>query len=144
MSDCVFCDIVAGNAPVSVVYQDDIVITIMTIGPVNPGHVMVIPRKHVPYLADMDEETGMHLFRIAMRIERAIWNSGVQCEGTNMFLADHEAAFQEVFHLHLHIIPRFRGDSFTVDGDWSTKSTRQELDEIAVRIRHSYQSFYSY
>lgn len=142
MSDCIFCDIVAGKAPASIVYQDDVIITIMTIGPVNPGHVMVIPRKHVPYLADMDEETGMHLFRIAMRIERAIWNSGVQCEGTNMFLADREAAFQEVFHLHLHVFPRFRGDSFMVGGDWSEKSSRQELDDIADRIRAAYQSLF--
>jgi histidine triad (HIT) family protein len=66
MSDCIFCEIVAGKAPASIVYQDDVVIVVMDIRPVNPGHLMVIPKQHVAYMSEMDEDTGMHLFRIAM------------------------------------------------------------------------------
>ena len=61
MSDCVFCDIVAGTAEVSSFYQDDLVLGLMTLGPVNTGHAMIIPKKHATYLADMDEETGRQL-----------------------------------------------------------------------------------
>jgi len=141
MSDCVFCDIVAGKAPASIVYEDNIVIAIMTIGPVNPGHVMVMPKKHIIYMADMDEDTGMHLFKITMRIERAIRKSGIRCEGTNLFLANGKAAFQDVFHLHMHLFPRFKGDSFRVDADWSVKPSREKLDEIAASIRSVYESW---
>jgi len=142
MSDCVFCDIVAGKAPASVAYEDDTVIAIMTIGPVNPGHVMVMPKQHIAYLADMDEDTGVHLFRITMRMEQAIRKSGVRCDGTNLFLADGQAAFQEIPHLHMHVFPRFRGDSLRLDADWSTRPSREELDEIAARIHGAYESLW--
>ena len=142
MSDCVFCDIVAGKAPASIVYQDDVVLAIMDIRPVNPGHVVVMPKKHIAYMADMDEGTGMHLFRIAMRVEQAIRNSGVRCEGANLFLADGEAAGQEVFHLHILVFPRFKDDSFRVKADWSVNPSRKELDGIAARIRSTYESLF--
>lgn len=138
MSDCIFCDIIAGKSPASVVYEDDAIIGVMDIGPVNPGHLMVIPKKHFPCMADMDEETGAHLFRIAMRMTRAVRESGVRCEGVNLFLADGEAAFQDVFHVHLHVIPRFKGDPFKIDADWSVRPPREELDKIATQIRKAY------
>jgi histidine triad (HIT) family protein len=135
---CVFCEIVAGRAPASVVYEDDRCLAIMTIGPVNPGHLLVLPRAHAPYLADLDEETGGHLFVVAMRMAAAIRASGLRCEGINLFLADGEAAFQEVFHLHLHVFPRFTGDGFELTGDWSVSPSREELDANAALIRQSY------
>ncbi len=138
MSNCIFCDIIAGESPASVVYEDDTVIAIMDIGPVNPGHAMVIPKEHIPYMADMDEDTGAHLFKITMRLQQAVRGSGVICEGINLFLADGEAAFQEVFHLHMHIIPRFEGDEFKISADWSVRPPREELDEIAAQIRKAY------
>jgi histidine triad (HIT) family protein len=134
---CVFCEIVAGTSPASVVHEDEVSLVIMTIGPVNPGHVLVLPKIHAPYLADLDEMTGMHLFRIAMRVSAAIRASGVRCEGINLFLADGEAAFQEVFHAHLHVFPRFAEDSFGLSADWSVTPSREELDGIAVQIRQA-------
>jgi histidine triad (HIT) family protein len=138
--DCVFCDIVAGKAAASLVHEDELSLAIMTIGPVNPGHVLVLPKRHAPYLADLGEATGMHLFRVAMRVAAAIRRSGVRCEGINLFLADGEAAFQEVFHFHLHVFPRFAGDSFSIAADWSVHPARAELDEIAAEIRRAYSS----
>ena len=107
----------------------------MDIAPVNPGHVMVIPRAHVASLEELDEDVGAHLFRIAMRLAAAVRRAGVRCEGVNLFLADGEAAFQEIFHVHLHVLPRWRGDSFRVDADWSARPARDELDAVAARIR---------
>ena len=137
MADCVFCDIIAGKLPKSVVYEDDVVLAFMDIQPVNTGHVLVVPKKHFVYLSDMDEDTGAHLFRIAMRVQEAIRRSGLPCEGINLFLADGEAAFQEVFHVHLHVFPRFRGDTFTIDAGWNVHPPREELDEVARRIRET-------
>lgn len=135
---CVFCEIVAGRSPASVVYEDDLSLAIMTIGPVNPGHLLVLPKAHAPYLADLDEATGMHLFAVAMRAAAAIRASGLRCEGINLFLADGEAAFQEVFHLHLHVFPRFNGDDFGITADWSVSPSRTELDANAALIRGAY------
>lgn len=134
---CVFCEIVAGRSPASVVHEDDRCLAIMTIGPVNPGHLLVLPRVHAPYLADLDEATGGHLFAVSMRMAAAIRASGLRCEGINLFLADGVAAFQEVFHLHLHVFPRFTGDDFGISADWSVSPSREELDTNAALIRRA-------
>lgn len=133
--DCDFCAIVAGSVPASIVYDDADLLAFMDIGPVTPGHLLVIPKRHAPYLADLDEATGARIFTVAMRLARALRASGLRCEGINLFLADGEAAFQEVFHTHLHVFPRFAGDSFRIDADWSNTPSRAELDEIAAQVR---------
>ena len=134
MSDCVLCDIVNGNEPASPVYDDDTNLAIMDIRTLNRGQVVVFPKKHYPYMSDMDEATGMHLFRTAMRVCRGIRNSSIECDGINLFLADGEAANQEVFHVHILVIPRLENDSMRITGDW-TSPAREELDEIAAKIR---------
>jgi diadenosine tetraphosphate (Ap4A) HIT family hydrolase len=85
---CIFCQIVAGESPASVFYEDDTVLGLMDIGPVTTGHAMVIPKRHAAYLTDLDEETGRHLWTITQRTAAAIRESGVRCEGINLFLAD--------------------------------------------------------
>jgi histidine triad (HIT) family protein len=136
-ASCIFCQIVAGQSPASVVYEDDIALAFMDIRPVTPGHLLVIPKQHATYLAEMDEVTGAHLFRIAMRLAPAVRRSGVRCEGINLFLADGEAAGQEIFHVHLHIIPRFVGDGFIVKPEYQADPERDELDVLAQQIRHA-------
>ena len=134
---CGFCDIVAGKAPASMVYEDDSVMAFMDIGPVNPGHVLVIPRKHVVLLSELDEKTGMRLFQVTMKVERALWRSGIRCEGTNLFMANGKVAFQEVFHVHMHVFPRFKGDKFRISGQWPPRPSREEMDRLAKEIRGS-------
>lgn len=143
MDDCIFCAIVAGKTPASIVYEDEMVCSFLTIGPVNPGHLLVIPKQHLPLLSDLDEKTGTHLFKITLRMAEAIRHSGLACEGINLFLADGKAAFQDVPHVHMHIFPRFQGDSFKIDANWQNKPSRQELDKVAERIRHADQTLQS-
>ncbi len=138
MEDCVFCLIVAGESPASIFYEDDLVLGIMTIGPVNPGHAMIIPKQHASYLADLDEKTGQHLWTITHRTAAAIRNSGVKCEGINLFLADGEAAFQEIMHVHMHVFPRYKGDPFKLVANWKEKPSREELDQVAGQIKQAY------
>lgn len=135
--DCVFCDILAGRAPVSWVYQDDAVVAFMDIQPVNPGHVLVIPRQHAPALADLPVEAGAQLFRVGQRVAQSLRHSGVSCEGVNFFLADGEAAGQEVFHVHLHVFPRYAGDGFgfKFGPHYRTLPARAALDQVAGQIR---------
>jgi histidine triad (HIT) family protein len=132
---CLLCDIVAGRAESSPVYDDEQVTAFMDIQPVTQGHLLVVPRAHVDFLESLDEDLGAHIFRVAHRLARALRRSGLPCEGVNMFLADGEAAFQEVFHVHLHVFPRTAGDGFRIDAEWRRRS-RGELDATAGRIRH--------
>jgi histidine triad (HIT) family protein len=112
MSDCVFCRLLAGELPGTFLFRDEQCAAFMDIQPVNPGHVLVIPVRHVPHLADLEPPTAGRLMQEGQRIAAAIRSSGVRCKGINLFLADGEAAMQEVFHVHLHVFPRFAGDGF--------------------------------
>jgi histidine triad (HIT) family protein len=132
--DCVFCRIVARTAPASVAYADDRTVAFLDIAPVTPGHLLVVPRVHVPGLADLDADLGGHLFRVAQRMAAALRGSGLRCDGVNLFLADGAAAFQEVFHLHLHVLPRWRGDGFKLSYR-AGKPSRAELDRQAAQVR---------
>jgi histidine triad (HIT) family protein len=136
--NCIFCKIVEGDAPVSKVYEDDLVLGLMTIGPVTPGHAMVIPKQHVPNLGELDPDLGAHIFKVTQKVASAIRESGLRCEGINLFLADGEAAFQEIFHFHLHTFPRYRGDPFKLVADWDVHPPREELDQNASMIREAY------
>ena len=137
MSDCIFCDIVSGRAPASIVYRDRLCCAFMDTQPVNPGHVLIVPNVHVTSIDDLDEKVGGHLFAIAQRISRALRKSGVQCEGINLFLADGKAAGQEVFHVHLHVFPRFSGDGFVLrpGPNYNKLPARNQLDALAEAIR---------
>lgn len=139
MEDCVFCHIIKGIAPASIVYTDGKVVAIMDIQPVNPGHVLIIPKAHVARLSELNEETGTHMFKVAMRLTEALRHSSIRCEGVDLFLADGEAAFQEVSHVHLHVIPRFRGDGFEikVGPHYGLKPDRKELDRTAEKLREA-------
>ena len=140
-NDCVFCKILSGELEVSMVYQDDCCSAFLDHQPINPGHALVVPNRHASNLAELDEEEGAQMFRVARRLARAARISGVECEGVNISLADGEAAGQEVFHVHLHVFPRYVGDGFKVrfGPHYANKPERRELNEIADRIRNASQ-----
>jgi diadenosine tetraphosphate (Ap4A) HIT family hydrolase len=131
--DCIFCAIVNGRAPASVVHRDEIACAFMDIRPVTPRHRLVIPIGHAQSLADLPPATGGHLFQVGQRLAAALRRSGLRCEGVNLFMADGEAAGQEVFHVHLHVVPRFASDGFGLrfGPNVSNLPTRSTLDEIA-------------
>jgi histidine triad (HIT) family protein len=131
---CLLCDFIAGREESSPVYDDEYAMAVMDLFPVTQGHVLVFPRAHADSLEALDEELGAHLFRVGCRLARALYRSGLPCEGVNMLLADGEAAGQEVFHVHLHVFPRTSGDGFRTDADWRRRD-REELNATAERIR---------
>lgn len=134
---CIFCQIVAGRAPVSVGHEDKETLAFMDVRPVTPGHLLVIPKRHAAYLADLDEPTGGRLFQIAMGMAARLRQSDLRCDGVYLFLRDGDAAGQEVFHVHLHVIPRFPDDTFQIVADFSANPSRDELDTVAAKIRGS-------
>ncbi|WP_406500529.1 HIT family protein [Streptomyces sp. NBC_01590] len=131
---CIFCAIVRGQADASIVHEDESVVAFMDLRPVNPGHLLVVPRTHAVGLEDLQEDAGVQVWKVAHRLGRALRRSGLRCEGVNLLLADGEAAFQEVFHVHLHVIPRFAGDPFRIHSDWRIHR-REQLDEASAAVR---------
>jgi histidine triad (HIT) family protein len=129
----VFDDILAGRAPVSPLYEDDDVFAFMDIRPFTPGHLLVIPKVPARSLAELDPAVGGKLFQVGQRLAAALRASEVACDGVNFFLADGVAAGQEVFHVHLHVIPRTGGDGFGLRGR-PTSPRRADLDYLAGSI----------
>jgi histidine triad (HIT) family protein len=143
MSACTFCRILAGELPASFAYRDERCAAFLDIRPVNPGHLLVVPVRHAAYLADIDAETAAELMRVGHAAAAALRASGVRCEGVNLFLADGEAAMQEIFHVHLHVFPRYRGDGFGLKFNpeyYTHRPSRTELDRIASSIAPSMSS----
>ncbi|WP_327143466.1 HIT family protein [Nocardia sp. NBC_01327] len=130
----IFAEIVAGQAPASKVYEDDDVLAFMDIRPVTPGHLLVIPKIPARSLAELDPAMGGKLFRVGQQLAAALRASEVQCDGVNFFLADGVTAGQEVFHVHLHVIPRTPGDGFGLRAR-PTSPVRADLDYLAGSIR---------
>lgn len=131
---CPFCAIASGKGEASVVHQDETAVAFMDRYPVTPGHLLVIPRQHVVGLEDLDTATGAHVWSLAHDLARALRRSRVRCEGINLLLCDGQAAFQTVFHLHLHVIPRYAGDGWTIDPETHERG-RPPLDADAQAIR---------
>lgn len=99
----------------------------------TPGHLLVVPRKHATGLEDLDPATGAHLWSIAHVMSLALRRSTTRCEGINLLVCDGEVAFQTVFHLHLHVIPRYAGDGWTLVPETAERE-RWLLDDDARAI----------
>lgn len=131
---CVFCLIVAGEAERSVVHEDEPTLAFMDIAPVNPGHLIIVPKHHATYLADLPTETGSRMMDNAILCAAALRATTLRCEGINLFLADGAAAGQEVFHTHLHVLPRYAEDGFSLNINYPEAPARVMLDEQAALI----------
>jgi diadenosine tetraphosphate (Ap4A) HIT family hydrolase len=132
--DCVFCAIVAGRSEASMVYEDETVVAFMDLEPVTRGHLLVVPRTHAVGLEDLDGATSTRVWSVGHDLARALRRSDLRCEGINVLLCDGEAAFQTVFHFHLHVIPRYQGDGWHLVPD-TTRRERSLLDSDARAIR---------
>lgn len=109
---CVFCEIVAGNAPAIRIYEDDEYLAFLDIRPFTRGHTLVIPRQHSVDLTDTPAESLAGMIAIGQRIAMAARVSGL-ADANNVAINDGRAAFQSVFHIHLHVVPRRNGDKLS-------------------------------
>lgn len=107
---CVFCDIVAEKAPAVRIYEDNDYLAFLDIRPFTRGHTLVIPKRHFVDLTDTPSDVVADLARIGQRIAQASRESGLHADGNNIAINDGRAAFQSVFHIHLHVVPRQAGD----------------------------------
>lgn len=110
---CVFCDVVADAAPAVRVYEDDEYLALLDIRPFTRGHTLVIPKRHTVDLTDTPAATLAGMLAVGQRIAQAARASGLHADGNNLVINDGRAAFQSVFHIHLHVVPRRSGDKLS-------------------------------
>ena len=109
---CIFCKIVNKEAFAAVLYEDDDIVAFMDIKPINEGHTLIIPKKHAVFVEELDNKLYLKLFPIARKIAKRIKEEIPETTAINYFIADGEDAGQEIFHVHLHVIPRKPNDGF--------------------------------
>ena len=109
--DCIFCKIVAGELPSFKVYEDDETLAFLDIRPVNTGHTLVVSKKHSTNIFDVSQEDWTAVTKV-VRALAAVIEKAVSADGININMNNREHAGQVVDHLHVHIIPRFKGDGF--------------------------------
>jgi histidine triad (HIT) family protein len=125
--DCIFCGIVAGEMPAEIIDSDDHTVTLMDINPATRGHALVIPRKHTADLLEIDADGLRRCAVAAQRIARRMEES-LQPDGFNLLNATRAAAWQTVFHFHIHVIPRYEDDPLKLP--WIPRGA--DLDEISA------------
>ncbi|HKW58535.1 MAG TPA: HIT domain-containing protein [Candidatus Dormibacteraeota bacterium] len=133
---CVFCEIVHGTSPVSWVYQDDTVVAFMDVQPITRGHMLVMPREHAVLITDINEAAAMRTFGVA-RWLALVARRTLGASGVNLIVMDGEAAYQDVPHFHVHVIPRYPKDGFglTFPPNYEHPPARAQLDAIANALR---------
>lgn len=133
MRRCVFCRILAGEVSASFVYEDANTAAFLSLEQPNPHKVLVTLREHVQTLYDLSGEQAAALFQTVVRVANAVREvSG--CEGLNLVQSNGRAGQQDVFHIHVHLVPRWSGDGITLEWD-NTLASRAELENRAAELR---------
>ena len=142
---CIFCEIVAERADASRVYEDDEFLAFMDIYPWRPGHVLIIPKQHQQLVGGLPRERTHALFALGVRLAAAVRQSDINCDDLHFILNDGRAANQSVPHVHLHIVPRWRGDLWQLVAELAKRpfialmspAPRGRLDQQAAQIREA-------
>ncbi|MFC4727653.1 HIT family protein [Coralloluteibacterium thermophilus] len=138
-TDCIFCGIAEGRLPASIVHRDAHWLAVMDIHPIRAGHVLILPKRHVGRIAELEPAAQRRLFALADAVLRAQEAEGLAAGGGNLLLNDGVAANQHIPHLHLHCIPRRRGDTAAFGlrllartvGLFGPRAERARLDALA-------------
>jgi histidine triad (HIT) family protein len=131
--DCIFCKIVAGELPAQIVDEDERTIAFMDINPATRGHLLVIPREHTRNLLEVEPEDLEACATMAQRMARRI-SERLEPDGVNLLNSCGEAAWQTVFHFHVHVIPRYRDDPLKLP--WTpAPGDSDEIEAAAKTLR---------
>ncbi len=134
-NDCIFCKIIAGAIPSKTVYEDEDYKAILDVSPASQGHVIILPKNHAANIFELSDEDARGIMLVAKKIAAAQMKV-FGCDGVNVLQNNGEAAGQTVFHLHVHVIPRYKGD--TVDIKWK-QNPDMELDSIYDKLKNQLQ-----
>jgi histidine triad (HIT) family protein len=138
VNSCVFCKIVRKQAPASLVYDDENVLAFLDTRPLNEGHTLVIPKEHYVNVFEAPEELVAHLYRIVRRVALAVKES-TKADGISVIQQNGKAAGQEIFHLHVHVIPRYERQKLLRFGE-IPEADREKLNRVAANLRQHIES----
>ncbi len=128
--DCIFCKVVAGELPAQIVEEDERTVAFMDISPATRGHLLVVPRRHARDVIEVEAEDLHAVVDTAQRMARRVVER-LGADGVNVLSSRGEAAWQNVFHFHVHVIPRYRNDPLQLP--WTP--SQGDPDEIAAAAR---------
>ena len=131
--DCIFCKIVAGELPAELVQEDEHTVSFMDLNPWTRGHALVIPRRHSKNLYEVADKDLHHTATAAKRLAERM-RDRLGCDGINLLNACEPAAWQTVFHFHIHVIPRYVDDPLRLPVH-PEQATRAELSAVAAELR---------
>lgn len=135
-SECIFCKIIAGNAPAHKIYEDEQVVAFLDVKPINPGHALVATKEHYPNIYETPDEVIKDLAVVTKNIAIAV-KKAVNADGTNFHVNNDPAAGQVVFHTHIHVIPRYEGDGYTLwhgKGEYEEGEAQKMAEAISAAI----------
>lgn len=133
--DDIFEKIIAREIPAEIIYEDDMVISFLDIKPVNKGHALVVPKKKFRNMFDADPEYFGHMAKVAVKVAQAI-RSATGADGANLIMNNEKAGGQDVFHAHLHVVPRFNGDGALKPAQHVTYADG-EIETVAQSIKEA-------
>ena len=132
-SDCVFCKIIAGELPGQIVAEDERTMSFMDISPATRGHALVVPRRHVKDLYEIDSDDLGAVILAAQRLAVRV-RDRLHADGVNLINSCGSAAWQTVFHFHVHVIPRYQGDPLRLPWD-PAPGSQEEISSAAAALR---------
>ncbi len=131
--DCIFCKIAAGEIPSATLYEDDGFRVILDLGPASKGHALLIPKEHYRNLYDLDDEKAAKVLPLAKKMISKMTDV-LECDGYNIVQNNEECAGQTVFHFHMHMIPRYKGDKVRL-GWHMGELTDTDKNEILEKMK---------
>lgn len=131
-NNCIFCKIIGKEISSAIVYEDEFFVAIMDISPANKGHVILLTKKHMANLFEMDDLIAREIMPVVAKIGKAM-KEELKCEGLNILQNNGEVAGQTVHHYHIHLIPRYKEDEVNITWNYNTYENG-EVTEIAEAI----------
>ena len=137
MDNCIFCKIIAGTIPSAKVYEDDNFVAFMDINPIACGHTLVIPKTHCRNALDTPDSVAAGFYPVIVKVANAV-KKACNADGINIMQFNEPAAGQEVFHSHVHIIPRKEGDNVGIKVPERLKPSMEEISKIARAVKEAF------
>ena len=133
-SDCIFCKLANGVFPTNFIYEDEDFKVILDANPATKGHSLILPKKHFKNLLDADEEVLKKALPLAKKLSNKLIEV-LKCDGVNVLQNNNEAAGQAVFHLHIHLIPRYKDQKEHILSWKANKFSDDEMKNIAESLK---------
>lgn len=131
--ECIFCNIVNGKISCSKIYEDENFIAILDIRPINLGHALLIPKRHFVNVLDAPDDVSEKIYPVIKKITNAM-KQGYKCDGFNIIQNVEKAGGQEVFHFHIHIIPRYKGDGIKFGVEHKSYASQDDMYQWAKKV----------